>query len=138
MYLSMKKASGREVSYRICGKVLHGDKVGRQLGFPTANMVLSGPDKPFYGIYAARVRLSDGRILDGAANFGIRPTFSPPKELLETYIFDFNEDLYGQNIDVELVRFIRPEKKFADLQSLSAQLQKDCDLIRGMLAGVPA
>jgi len=123
-----------DVACRIGGEVLHGDKVGRVLGFPTANMLFVGDQKPDYGIYAARVFLSDGRILDAAANFGIRPTFSPPKELLETHILDFSEDLYGQHIDVELVRFLRPEKKFDDMGSLSDQLRQDCSIARETLA----
>lgn len=120
----------------ISGEVLHGDKVGRVLGFPTANMLFSGADKPAYGIYAARVSLADGRVLDAAANFGIRPTFSPPKELLETHILDFSGDLYGQHIEVELVRFLRPETKFDNMGSLSDQLRQDCLTARRALAEV--
>lgn len=122
----------------IRGEVLHGDKVGRELGFPTANMIFQGADKPAYGIYAARAYLCDGRVLDAAANFGIRPTFEPPKELLETHIFDFCEDLYGQHIEVELVRFLRPEQKFDGMAALSSQLRVDCDLARGILASALA
>ena len=117
----------------IRGRVVHGDKIGRTIGFPTANMILNDQDKPAYGIYASRVTLTDGRILDGATNFGIRPTFSPPKELLETYLFDFNEDIYDQEIDVELVHFLRPEAKFDDLPELISQMTRDCDAARTIL-----
>lgn len=134
MSTSLESPPTPDIACRIGGEVLHGDKVGRILGFPTANMVFAGDDKPAYGIYAARVFLPDGRVLDAAANFGIRPTFSPPKELLETHILDFSEDLYGQCIDVELVRFLRPEKKFDDMGSLSDQLRQDCSLARETLA----
>lgn len=129
-------AHQNERANRIRGEVLHGDKVGRVLGFPTANMLVSSARRPAYGIYAARVHLPDGRVLDGAANFGIRPTFSPPKELLETHILDFSEDIYGQTIDVELVSFLRPEAKFDDMESLSSQLERDCVLARALLASV--
>lgn len=120
----------------ITGEVLHGDKVGRILGFPTANMIFSGAEKPSYGIYAARVYLPDGRVLDGAANFGVRPTFEPPKELLETHILDFSEDIYGQRISIELVRFLRPEKKFDDMGCLSDQLRQDCAAVKEIFAAL--
>ena len=75
--------------FAIEGVVQHGDKVGREIGYPTANLDLGNYLRPAYGIYAVRGRLADGRVLDGAANLGIRPTFDPPKELLEPYFFDF-------------------------------------------------
>jgi riboflavin kinase / FMN adenylyltransferase len=68
----------------------------------------------------------DGRVIDGAANIGIRPTFDPPKELLEVFLFDFSESLYDQLIEVELHHFLRPEAKFDDLNSLIVQMDKDC------------
>lgn len=116
------------------GEVLHGDKLGRTIGFPTANMLVVGHRRPAYGIYASRVRLDDGRLLPAATNFGVRPTFSPPKELLETYIFDFAEDLYGRSIEVELVQFLRAEEKFDDLDSLIEQMGRDCAAARIVLA----
>lgn len=119
------------------GQVLHGDKLGRTIGFPTANMLVSGATKPAYGIYASRVFLTDGRIFDGATNFGIRPTFAPPKELLETYIFHFAENLYGSWIRVDLLHFLRPEQKFDDLDALVAQMRRDCLAARTLLAGDP-
>ena len=90
----------------------HGDKLGRTIGYPTANIDMGNYLRPAYGIYAVRGRLADGRVLDGAANLGIRPTFDPPKELLEPYFFDFAGDLYGQAIEVELIDYLRPEAKF--------------------------
>lgn len=123
--------------FTIAGEVQHGDKLGRTIGFPTANVALGSYLRPRYGIYAVRVRLSDGRVLDGAANLGIRPTFDPPKELLEVFLFDFAEDLYGQMIEVELWSFIRPEAKFETLEALTAQMTADCDVAKGRLGVQP-
>ncbi|MFN5644162.1 MAG: bifunctional riboflavin kinase/FAD synthetase [Sphingomonadales bacterium] len=103
-----------------------GDKNGRLLGFPTANMDLGKYLRPRYGVYAVRGRLPDGRLLDGAANVGIRPQFEPPKELLEPHFFDFAEDLYGQTIEVEFHAFLRPEGKYESLEALTAQIAQDC------------
>jgi len=73
-------------------------------------------------------------VLGGAASLGVRPTFDPPKELLEPFFFDFAGDLYGQVIDVELIEFLRPEAKFDDLDALVAQMQADCDRARAALS----
>ena len=120
--------------FAIEGMVEHGDKLGRTIGYPTANLSLGSYLRPRYGIYAVRGRLADGRMLDGAANLGIRPSFDPPKELLEPYFFDFSGDLYGQTIEVQLIEFLRPEAKFDSLEALTAQMAKDCDRARAILA----
>lgn len=112
--------------FTIQGEVVHGAKQGRDLGYPTANIELGAYLRPKYGIYAVRGRLPDGRTLDGAANLGIRPSFDPPSEWLEPYFFDFDGDLYGETIEVELIDFIRPEEKFDDLDALKAQMADDC------------
>ncbi|HEX8442235.1 MAG TPA: bifunctional riboflavin kinase/FAD synthetase [Allosphingosinicella sp.] len=112
--------------FAIEGVVEHGDKRGRTIGYPTANLGLGKYLRPRYGIYAARGRLPDGRVLDGAANLGIRPTFEPPKELLEAHFFEFAGDLYGQTIEVKLISFIRPEAKFDGLGALTEQMGLDC------------
>lgn len=114
--------------------VRHGDKNGRLLGFPTANLEMGQYLRPRYGIYAVTGKLPDGRILKGAANLGIRPSFDPPKELLEPHFFDFAEDLYGQEIDVAFHAFIRPEAKFDTMDALMAQIAADCDEARLLLA----
>jgi riboflavin kinase/FMN adenylyltransferase len=119
--------------FAIQGRVQHGDKVGRTIGYPTANIDLGNYLRPAYGIYAVRGRLEDGRVLNGAANLGIRPSFDPPKELLEPYFFDFDGDLYGQRIEVELVEYLRPEAKFETLEALTAQLDVDCANARAVL-----
>lgn len=120
--------------FAIEGVVQHGDKNGRLLGYPTANVDMGNYLRPRYGIYAVRGRLADGRVLDGAANLGIRPQFDPPKELLEPYFFDFDEDLYGQTIEVELHAFIRPEAKFDGLDALKAQMERDCAQAKAILS----
>jgi riboflavin kinase/FMN adenylyltransferase len=116
--------------------VQHGDKNGRLLGFPTANLEMGQYLRPRYGIYAVTGRLPDGRVLKGAANLGIRPSFDPPKELLEPHFFDFAEDLYGQEIDVAFHAFIRPEAKFDDMDTLMAQIATDCDEAKRLLAEI--
>lgn len=120
--------------FTVEGTVQHGDKLGRTIGYPTANLDMGKYLRPAYGIYAVRGRLADGRVLDGAANLGIRPSFDPPKELLEPYFFDFSEDLYGQPIEVELIEYLRPEAKFDSLETLTAQMDADCARAREILA----
>lgn len=115
------------------GPVQHGDKVGRTINFPTANLDIGAYLRPRYGIYAVTGRLPDGRVLKGAANIGIRPTFDPPKELLEPHFFDFSGDLYGQEIEVAFHHFLRPEAKFDGLDALVAQMASDCDEARRLL-----
>lgn len=121
--------------FTLRGEIVHGDKLGREIGFPTANMMLGNYVRPAYGIYAVMARLPDGRVLPGAANLGIRPTFDPPKELFETYIFDFAEGLYGQTIDVGLIEFLRGEGKFDSLEAMVAQMDNDVLRARDILEG---
>jgi len=111
--------------YTIAGTVQRGDARGRELGYPTANLDLGDYQRPKYGIYAVRVTLDDGSERDGVASLGIRPTFEPPQELLEAYIFDFNGDLYGRTIEVALHAYIREEKKFDSVDALVAQMRGD-------------
>ncbi|KQU48190.1 riboflavin biosynthesis protein RibF [Sphingomonas sp. Leaf339] len=121
--------------YTIAGVVQHGDKVGRTIGYPTANIDMGNYLRPAYGIYAVRGRLDDGQVLNGAANLGIRPQFSPPKELLEPYFFDFDGDLYGRTIEVSLIEYLRPEAKFDGLAALIEQMDADCARAREVLSG---
>jgi riboflavin kinase/FMN adenylyltransferase len=120
--------------FAIKGLVQHGDKVGRTINFPTANLDIGSYLRPRYGIYAVTGTLPDGRVLQGAANIGIRPTFDPPKELLEPHFFDFSGDLYGQEIEVAFHHFLRGEAKFDGLDALVAQMARDCDEARRLLA----
>lgn len=119
--------------FTIQGTVEPGAQLGRQLGYPTANLRLGNYLRPRYGIYAVRGRLHDGRIVDGVANLGIRPTIEPPLELLEPYFFDFEGDLYGRTIEVELIEFLRDEVRFDSLDALKAQIAADCDAARAAL-----
>ncbi|WP_066664295.1 MULTISPECIES: bifunctional riboflavin kinase/FAD synthetase [unclassified Sphingomonas] len=113
--------------FAIEGVVEGGAKLGRELGYPTANIRLGSYLRPRYGIYAVRGRLADGRVVDGVANLGIRPTIEPPEELLEPYFFDFSGDLYGQMVEVQLIDFLRDEAKYDDLDALKAQIARDCE-----------
>ncbi|MFC0203690.1 bifunctional riboflavin kinase/FAD synthetase [Novosphingobium soli] len=122
--------------FAIRGRVQHGDKLGRTIGYPTANLDMGTYLRPLYGIYAVTGRMPDGRVLKGAANIGIRPTFDPPKELLEPHFFDFAGDLYGQEIEVAFHHFLRPEAKFDSLDALIAQMDRDCERARDLLAGM--
>lgn len=120
--------------FAIEGTVQHGDKLGRTIGYPTANLDMGQYVRPAYGIYAVRGRLADGRMVDGAANLGIRPSFDPPKELLEPFFFDFSGDLYGQVIEVALIEYLRPEAKFDTLEALTTQMDADCLRARDLLS----
>ena len=120
--------------FTIEGEVMHGAKLGRTIGFPTANLDMGKYLRPTYGIYAVRGRLPDGRVLAGAANLGVRPSFDPPKELLEPHFFDFSGDLYGQTIAVELIEFLRAEAKYDTLDALTDAIAADCDRARVILA----
>src|SRR3546814_14428867 len=95
--------------------------------------------RPLYGIYAVTGRLPDGRVLKGAANLGVRPSFDPPQELLEPHFFDFSGDLYGQDINVAFHAFIRAEAKFDSMDALPAQIASDCNAATALLtdAGPP-
>lgn len=121
--------------FAIRGIVEHGDKRGRTIGYPTANLGVENYLRPEYGIYAVTGRiLATGEVLHGAANIGIRPQFEPPRELLEPYFFDFSGDLYGQEIEVAFHHFLRGEAKFDSLEALIAQMDKDCAEARRLLA----
>ena len=121
--------------FAIRGVVEHGDKRGRTIGFPTANLHIEHYLRPKYGIYAVTGRiLATGQELTGAANIGVRPQFTPPKELLEPYFFDFSGDLYGQEIEVAFHHFLRPEARFDSLEALVTQMEKDCADARFLLA----
>ena len=120
--------------FTIQGEVIHGDKRGRELGWPTANLELGNYLRPKYGIYAVRVHLEDDREYAGVASLGVRPTFDPPKELLEAVLFGFEGDLYGRTIEVALYAFLRPEMNFDGLEALKAQMDKDAEEARRLLS----
>jgi riboflavin kinase/FMN adenylyltransferase len=120
--------------YAIEGVVERGDARGRELGYPTANLELGDYQRPRYGIYAVRVTLDDGSEHPGVASLGVRPTFDPPRELLEAHLFDVQRDLYGQRIEVALHAFIRDEKKFEGIDALIAEMRRDEAEARKLLA----
>ena len=123
--------------FAIRGIVEHGDKNGRKLGYPTANIAIDTYLRPKYGVYAVTGKvLATGETYKGAANIGIRPQFEPPKELLEPYFFDFSGDLYGQEIEVAFHHFLRGEAKFDSLDDLMAQMEKDCEDARRLLSAL--
>jgi len=120
--------------FSVEGVVQSGDRRGRELGYPTANMTLGDYQRPRYGIYAVRVTLDDGSEHPGVASLGVRATFEPPQELLETHLLDFSGDLYGRKIEVALHAFIRDEKKFDDIEALVAHMREDEAKARHLLA----
>ncbi|WP_149140024.1 bifunctional riboflavin kinase/FAD synthetase [Gemmobacter caeruleus] len=123
--------------HRIEGAVLHGEKRGRELGFPTANMSVAGLHLPRLGVYAVKVDVLTGPhqgSYGGAASLGVRPMFGENTPNLETFLFDFSGDLYGQHLSVALVDYLRPEMRFDGLPALVAQMQADCDRARSILA----
>ena len=128
-------------AWTIEARVEHGDARGRTMGFPTANMHLHHCLAPAYGVYAVRVAILEGDHAvarhDGVANFGIRPMYQVNVPLLETHLFDFDGDLYGKYLSVEMIRYIRPEAKFPSLAALIAQIGADAAQARAILAKTP-
>ncbi len=123
--------------WEIVGRVVRGDRRGRDLGYPTANLQLGPILQPAFGVYAVRAGIDQGAETTwygGAANLGIRPMFETRKPLLETYLFDFDGDLYGRQLRVALVDYLRPEARFDNLEALQAQMAEDCRRARASLA----
>ncbi len=122
---------GRE--YSIIGRVFHGDKRGRQLGFPTANVLLKRRVSPLSGVFAVMVQTNNG-LFKGVANIGARPTINGVRQQLEVHIFDFDESLYGQCIEVIVKKKLRPVIKFDSLEALTAQIHQDSEQAKQVLA----
>lgn len=125
--------------HRIEGEVLHGEKRGRELGFPTANMALTGLHLPRFGVYAVKVDVLTGPQRGsymGAASLGVRPMFGENLPNLETNLFDFTGSLYGEHLSVALVEYLRPELKFDGLPALIAQMDADCARARDILTSL--
>ena len=112
--------------YSIIGRVFHGDKRGRQLGFPTANVLLKRRVSPISGVYVVEVK-TVGHCFYGVANIGSRPTVSGIRQQLEVHIFNFNEDIYGQTIEVVMLKKLRDEIKFSSLDDLKKQISQDSE-----------
>ena len=126
--------------WEIDGRVMVGDRRGRTIGFPTVNLGLGEYLRPAFGVYAVRVAGDGpddafaGRAIPGVANIGLRPTVGTPEPRLEAHLFDVDADLYGRHLRVSLVDFIRPERKFAGLEALKAQIADDAAAARALLA----
>jgi len=120
---------GRE--YTILGTVTRGDNLGKKIGFPTANLSAHSEQFPPNGVYVAEARI-DGELYRGVINLGIRPTVSSGKSerVLEIHLFDFNRDIYGHDVEVRFLKFLRPEKKFQDLDTLVQQIRQDVEQAR--------
>lgn len=123
---------GRPQAY--LGEVIHGNKLGRTIDFPTLNLQLNDYQRPRYGIYVTQTRLGNGRLVNGVSNIGVRPTVGGNIELLETFLFDFSEEIYGQVIETTLLAFIRPEAKFDSFDAMKVQIQADADTARAWFA----
>lgn len=120
--------------FAIEGPVQRGRQLGRKLGFPTANVALGDYVVPRFGVYATRTRLQDGRRIPGVANIGVNPTIdgtTPP--LIEVWLFDFDEDIYDQVVETDLIAFLRPEQKFESLAAMTEQVMADADAARALL-----
>jgi riboflavin kinase/FMN adenylyltransferase len=120
--------------FAIEGVVRRGQQLGRQLGFPTANVEVEDYVVPKLGVYATRTRLPDGREVPGVANLGNNPTTGEVETRLETWLFDFDEDLYGQVIETDLIAFLRPELKFDSIELLVEQVLRDAVAARAIVA----
>lgn len=120
--------------FAIEGEVVRGRQLGRKLGYPTANVLLDDYVVPKFGVYATRTRLPDGRKLPGVANIGVNPTVEGvTAPLLEVWLFDFDEDIYGEVIETELIAFIRPEEKFPTIEEMLEVIATDAGRARQIL-----
>jgi len=119
--------------FAIEGVVVHGDKLGRTIGFPTANIALGDYVRPAYGIYAVRTRLPDGREIPGVGYVGRRPTVNGADERLEVHLLDFDEDIYGDTLETDFVAFLRGDEKFDGLDPMIAQMDRDKENARRIL-----
>lgn len=120
--------------FAIEGVVQKGRQLGRKLGFPTANVPLGDYVAPKFGVYATRTRLADGRQLGGVANIGVNPTTGVVEPRLEVWLFDFDEDIYGEVIETELIDFLRPEEKFPSIPAMVEQIWRDAGRARQIVA----
>ncbi len=120
--------------YRMCGRVAHGDKRGRGLGFPTANIYLHRNKTPVQGVYAVEMFGLEREPVQGVANVGNRPTVEGTRTLLEVHLFDFDEDIYGRYVNVDFLHRIRPERRFDSFEALTGQIQRDVEKARAFFS----
>jgi len=119
--------------FTLCGKVAHGEKIGRTLGFPTANIALKRQVSPVRGVFAVKLYWDNSDTYEGVANVGFRPTVNGQVCQLEVHLFDFDGDLYGRTVEVELVAKIRDEQPFQSLEALKKQINNDADKAKALL-----
>lgn len=134
--LLAKQMLGRD--YGMCGRVAHGDKRGRTIGFPTANIYLHRKSSPLYGVYSVQLHSKHpqigGRVVNGIANVGQRPTVGGTRTLLEVHLFDFEADIYGAYVDVTFLQKIRDEHRFESFEALKAQIVRDVEQAKAFFA----
>lgn len=134
--LLAKQMLGRD--YGMCGRVAHGDKRGRTIGFPTANIYLHRKSSPLYGVYSVQLHSKHpqigGRVVNGIANVGQRPTVGGTRTLLEVHLFDFEGDIYGAYVDVTFLQKIRDEHRFESFEALKAQIVRDVEQAKAFFA----
>ena len=134
--LLAKQMLGRD--YGMCGRVAHGDKRGRTIGFPTANIYLHRKSSPLYGVYSVQLHSKHpqigGRVVNGIANVGQRPTVGGTRTLLEVHLFDFDADIYGAYVDVTFLQKIRDEHRFESFEALKAQIVRDVEQAKAFFA----
>lgn len=121
------------IRYRVCGKVVHGEHRGRDLGFPTANIHLKNDEHIMSGVYAVKVYGLASQVFCGIANVGFRPTVLGKSKTFEVYIFDFDSDIYGKRLTVEFYKKIRDERKFTNFSGLKTQIEKDLLVVKEVL-----
>ena len=124
-------------AYTLSGYVVEGNRIGRTLGYPTANLSMDGLHLPRFGVYAVKVEVMDGPhagLRDGVASLGVRPMFGENAPNLEVHVFDFSGDLYGAHLSVALVDFLRGEEKFDSVEALISQMDADSARARKILA----
>ena len=130
-FLLAKAMLGRP--FEVVGNVVHGEKNGRKIGYPTANILMKRTKSPLIGVFAVRVKYK-AEVYNGVANVGYRPTLNGNKMQLEAHLFDFDGDLYSKQLKVEFVSKIRDEIKFSDFQALTLQIKKDAEQAKRLLA----
>lgn len=123
--------------YVVCGTVVEGRKLGRTIGFPTANLATGDAQLPPDGVWAVRAGLPDGSEVPGVANLGVRPTVDGESRTLEAHLFDFSEDLYGLELEIRFSNYLRKELKFASIDALRAQIQTDAEQAKAILSVDP-
>jgi riboflavin kinase/FMN adenylyltransferase len=124
--------------YGIAGRVMHGEKIGRTLGFPTANIAIKRKRLPLTGVFAVTVSGIDSRPLPGAASLGVRPTLADGlKPVLEVHLLDFDREIYGAHVTVNFLHKLRDEEKYDSLDALTAQIRRDVDAVRAYFESQP-